>query len=447
MGASLSFGSAARFASEIACIGLGFGTALITARSLGPDGKGVLSTLSYLAVLTAGAAALGLGEAGVTAAVRGARTLEQVTAATMGALLITCTLAVPVFVGAGILLFPDLYNDLTGPFALTAASIPCVAVVGIYSVLLDARQRFVLSAIVRFVISAVTAVGTVLLVYVVRLDLDGALIASLAGWCGAASFVLVAAKRIGLPIRPRWEPRYVIGAVRLGVPIQLSYLLMVLGSRVDLLLVSGIAGPVSAGRYSVSLTIGSIVTYAPLVLTAVSYPRLAHLDDDEFVPFVTRLSRLATLSALLPTVAVAVSLPLLLPLVFGVSYRGSTAPSVLLAVSGIFWGLQWVLCRARAARGSGRLLVHSFGTSLLVMVAADLALIGQLGLVGAGLASVVGSAAGAAVAVRSFSRAEGLGWRDLALPRREDVVDLLVLVQQVVRSAFVAVHPRRSGPT
>jgi O-antigen/teichoic acid export membrane protein len=442
VGTSLTRGTVARFGAEVLGVGLGFLTGLVTARSLGPDGKGVLSTLGYLSVLAAAAAALGLGEAGVTAVAQGRRTLEEVVSATIGALLASSGIAAVAFVVVAVLQFVDLYHDLTLVLLLTALAVPMIAVAGVLSVFIDAKRQFVVSAVIRVVMATVTAVGTVALVLGGRWDLDGAVIAAVAGWGSGALLAALALRRFGLPLRPRWDPRYLRWAVRLGVPVQVSYLLMTLGARVDLLLVNGIAGTIPAGRYSVSLTIGALVTYGPFVLALVAYPHLADLPEDELGPFVARLSRLAVLSSFVAAIGMALGLPVLLPLVFGKAYGGSTAPAILLAAAGVLWSVQWVLCRARAARGDGRLLLRSYLLSLVVMVAFDVVLIPWLDLVGAGLASVFGGAAGAGMSLVSYRRVEDVAWRTLVVPHRADAAALHQLAGRLVRPIIGALGGR-----
>ena len=85
----------------------------------------------------------------------------------------------------------------------------------------------------------------------------------------------------------------------------LALFALTLGARADILLVNGIAGTIPAGRYSVALTLGALVTYGPFVLALVSYPHLADLHEDELGPFVARLSRLAVLTSLAPAIVMA----------------------------------------------------------------------------------------------------------------------------------------------
>lgn len=62
---SLGFTSAARLSADIVSVVFGLVSATITARVLGADGKGALSSLLFIGVLLSYAASLGLGDASI----------------------------------------------------------------------------------------------------------------------------------------------------------------------------------------------------------------------------------------------------------------------------------------------------------------------------------------------------------------------------------------------
>lgn len=441
-GTSLRVGSAARLIAEALGALLGLVTGLMTARALGPDGKGILSTLSYLAVIVASVAALGLGEAGLTAAARGTRSLQRVVSASLGALFVSSVVGVGFFLVLAATQFLDGWNTLLTTLAAIAATVPLVAATGVLTLFADARQRFLHTAAARLGISVVTAGATFVLVIVMRKDLNGAAVAFFAGWAAGGVLTLYAVRAAGFSLRPSLDLPYLRQTFRLGLSIQVAQVLTVLVARIDLVMVKALAGILPAGRYSVALTVGVLATYGPFILATSTYPRLASLDEEGFATFVPWLSRMAVLGGVGTAVVLGASLPVIVPLLFGDDFSGAVAPAEALLAGGVLWSVQWVLCRARAARGDGSLLVRSFGTSVAATVLLDLLLVPPLGILGAGVASALASAAGLAVAVVSFGRRERLGWQELLVPSTADVKDLARLIRSAGR---LAMNPAAGG--
>jgi peptidoglycan biosynthesis protein MviN/MurJ (putative lipid II flippase) len=86
-------------------------------------------------------------------------------------------------------------------------------------------------------------------------------------------------------------------------------------------------------------------------------------------------------------------------------------------------GLQWVLCRALAARQRQRAMLCSFGVTAVVMVVLDLVVIGRFGTIGAAAASSAAVAVGLLVAVMFLAR--DVPTAEL-VPRWHDFVSLLL---------------------
>lgn len=172
-----------------------------------------------------------------------------------------------------------------------------------------------------------------------------------------------------------------------------------------------------------ALALATLVSYAPLALAIASFPRIARLSEADVAPFIARVCRVGFAVSSMSAAFLFVAIPIAVPLLFGDVYRPSTVPGSLLVASGILGTQQWLLCRARAARGDTGLLFSSFGFSVVAMIALDLVLIPLLGITGAALASIVAPLAGLVVCWVSFRRAFGQirlveylpGWKDFRL--------------------------------
>lgn len=415
-----------RLVAELVAVVLAFATGIMTARELGPGAKGTLSELSFLTVAGAVAAGLGLGEAGVVLLARRYRTLPQILRATLTLLVATSTVAAGLVVLIGWLQFSDRWHDLAWSIVLAGVTVPVTASMALLGALLEAQGRFNASSVGRVLMAATTTIVTWLVVVRWNRDLPGALLALLVG-AGVATLLLAGALLLqGAVPRLGWDLDYSRMAIRLGFPIQLSSLVMVLTTRVDLLLVDSVSGAVVAGHYSVALTLGTLCTYGPFALSVAAYPRTAALAEDEALDFATRVCRMSVLSGAVGAIVLAPVIVVATPLAFGHGFAPSVGPALVLLLGGVLWSVQWPLCRLRAARGDGHVLLRSYTTNMVVMIAADLVLVHAFGAMGAASGSVLGAAAGAAIALRPYvDRERPASLADLLVPRRHDVRVLL----------------------
>jgi O-antigen/teichoic acid export membrane protein len=429
---SVASGAVVKLFAEALALVASFITGVVTARNLGPSGKGTLASLGFLAVLLGATASLGLGEAGATAMARG-RSIRSITGPTFVTLALSSAAGLAVFLAVSRLQWSDRWEDVALPVALIALSLPCTAVTVVLSTLLDASGGFVLTSATRVLITVATAVLTAVFVLGMHHGLAGAALAGSLGWLVGPTVLLVALVRDGGVSRPRWDAEYLRPALRHGVPVQISQLLMMATTRVDLLLVGAIVGASPAGLYSVALTLGALNTFPALSLAGAGYPRVAGLPDHEVGPYVARLVVTSILAAVMLGLAVACLLPLT-PLAFGDGFRGTVAPAAVLLLAGVLWSPQWVFCRAAAARGQGAALIKSFGTSLAVMLAADGILVPTNGIMGAAIGAVLASAAGLGVVFVHAHRVWGVTAIDI-VPTPSHAADAAGVLLSLVRGA------------
>jgi O-antigen/teichoic acid export membrane protein len=430
----LAHTSLARLFAEGAGVFFGAITGIITARWLEPEGKGTLSTLLFVVnVLFFYACSLGLSDAAtILKARRRLSLLELFRANSLPALASSVAGIVLSFAFAGFLFRGD------HPAALDAAlvaslTLPVWVFYELFAGLLNSDEGFVFTSVVAVGAAVLTAVATWALVVVMDGGLVGAVAGSIGGpLVGLVVLTLALARRGALRL-PRWDPSYTRAALRLGVPLQASYLLIAMSQRFDQLMVYGIAGRASAGHYSIALTLGLLVTHAPSALSMASFPRVAHLEAAHARRMTERLSRVGLAGAAMIGGAVAVAAPWLIPLAFGEEYRPAIAPTLILIVGGLFWGEQWILARALAARGETVPMIRCYAANVLVMVMLDLVLIPPLGVVGAALASAGGSMAGLALCLGSYRKRDPELQLGALLPSVQDLRDLLGDVRTLVR--------------
>lgn len=404
---SLRNNSLARLVSDVAALALALVASTITARLLGPSGKGYYSTLVLLGGIFVVLFSAGLGEAAIILAGRGQTTITTATSATMLATVGLSVVGGATFVlVASAVLGADTGNHRAAVLfggLLTAINVHYNTMVGF----LLCKERVVAVAGLAILAAAGSTAALPILIAAVDLGVAGAVLASVVGSGVAVVATVVLVRRSNLPIRPRWVRGYLRAALRYGCSLQVSNLLVMMTARLDLVLLFRFADAFDAGGYSVALTIGTIVATVPTALSYASFPRVAVLDDEAAETLTAQLFRVGVVAAVVLGGVVAVLAPSAIPLVFGSEFRGAVVPTLLLVPGGVLFSGQWILCRAAAARGNTRPLLVSFVVSCATMVALDLVMIPAWRSNGAALASLVASGVGLGVSFLYYRRSGG----------------------------------------
>lgn len=407
----------ARLTADAVGLVAGIVAAVVTARYLGPDGKGLFAVLTYVVGIVSLVATLGIGEAEIFFTNRGLHRFEDAVVTGLVAVLVLGVLGGIVFVVA---MTAYLGTEVArGPVLLAAGAVPLTAWATTISQLHNARERFLLTSSLAAAMSVVSASLTWLFIGPLGWGVSGALTAVvLVPVVGLAAVLPLLREARGGALR--W--RYAREAGRFGFSLVWAGALMALAGRADLLVVDRLLGSSDAGLYSVALTIAALPTYGASAVAFVAFPRLSR-GGGEASDLTGRLSRVGLLSAVLASVALALVAPVAIPVLFGESFIDSTGPALLLLVGAPLWALHLVLGRATAAGGRPGLLSRSYVVTLVVMLLIDAILVPRWGLIGAALASSVAPLAGLVLLGRWFVGARG-SFRAL-VPGRQDLLEIL----------------------
>ena len=423
---------AARFAADLYGLATSLAAAAITARVLGPSGRGYYSSLVLVSVLFIQLFNGGLGEASVVLPKRDKvdeRRAISATVAAVGPLAVLGAFATVAF--GALALTPATSNERLA-LALAGLLVLLNTLSTTMSWILVAKERLVAVAAVTIVSGTVTTIGIYVLLAVVDLETAGAILAAIFGCVTTFLPMRHFLQQEGVSLRPRWNGPYLRSAARFGMAVQMSNLLVQMTGRLDLLFVFRIAGAAPAGGYSVALTIGALVGSVPIAIAFASFPRLSNLAEADARALTPRIFRSGVAAAGACAAALAVVTPVALPVVFGPAYDAAIIPTLVLIPGGVLWSAQWILSRASAARGDAKPLFVSFAASFVVMVMLDLLLIKPFALIGAALASLTSSLIGLLVA-GAYYRSKGWGWREF-VPRGDDVLSMANQLRQMLRA-------------
>lgn len=417
--------SRSRLVSASSRLILALFTSIVTARWLGPAGKGVFTTLHFMATLLTFACTFGLGEATIVLVNRKRFPLEVALSSSIAPTLVASIL------GIGALFLAGLVAGWGGIWDAVAVAGGFV-VVGSLSYLLMGIENARLGLRFTSLVSVVSGVTCIVLMVLFVAVLDG----GPAGAMGAvfistsvALWLLLRAFRSeGFSLRPHLDRPFLRQAFRTGAALEGAHLLMALAQRADLLIVYWLVGEAEAGVYSIALTIGQISSYAAGALSYAAFPRVAAAGRDWAV-LAGKVARMAGLVGFVTGVLLAALVPVFVPLLLGDNFREAVGVSWILLFAGMLFGIVTTLARSAAGSGRTGIYVAVFAVTLLVMLTLDVALVPSYGMQGAAVAAVISVLAGLMTALVSYRRiGAGIAIRDL-VPGKEEVAQLVAFAR------------------
>ena len=431
-GTGLRRDSIVRLLATVAAAGFGLGSGIVVARNIGPVGKGTVSMLDFTASLAGATASLGLAEASITMVRRHGVDARTAVWTSLVAIAPASVLGAIGFVIASQLAYGDRWSQQRGTVMAATVIVPLSAIGRVLAGAVDAQQRVAWSSLARGVEAAVTFVMTVLAIAVVGTNAVGALVAIAIGWAVSIALLvgcLIAWGPLRRPRRPSLG--FIRDAMRYAAPIQATVILIAVAGRIDLLPVQAIAGPASAGHYSVALTIAQVSMFPALALSVAAYPRQSSAHSQDWLDLSEHVTRKAVAAATITSVIAIASAPAVIPALFGDRFSRATGPAMILCGAAVLSAAQIVLGRSRAAAGHPSDLLVSFSTSVIVMLVGDYLLIRRFGIEGAAIASLVSSATGLAVILAAYRRAFGPAFHPTqVLPRLADFTELAAVVHR-----------------
>ncbi len=407
--------AATTYGATVAAAALSLVNVLITARSLGPTGRGQLAFLTTIALLTATLSSFGVEEAnGNLAGLQpGARPALATNSLPLSLVLGGIGIAA---VSGRVALAPGVGGDASRALLL-------LALVAIPVLILQIYLQFLIRADYGFAITNIGSVVAPVLTLVVNatLALTGNLTVgrALGAWvAGQLLVTIVLAAYVRLRLAGFGRPRLKLAgeAVRFGILAHAGRVMKTGNYRLDQWLLGSIAGPRELGLYSIAVAWSEAVFYLPEALMMVIRPDVVRASRAEAARRTAMVFRVAVIVTVPLVAALIIAAPILCVTVFGDRFPGSIADLRLLAPGAFGIIALKLLANSLTAQRRPMLGNIAVAVAFAATVALDLLLIPRHGGAGAAAASTIAYSAGGLAVAIIFSRALGTRLRDL-VPR------------------------------
>ncbi len=408
-------------ATNVAIAILGLATGSISARILGPTGRGELSAIQTIPSFLGLLALLGLPNA---VAYFSAKDPQAARSLTLTATTLE-SLTAMVVMGAGYMLMP---------WALQQQSATTIGDARIYLVfiLLQALQvgpYLALQGLGRFRTWNLLRLAPPLC-WLTILALGWWLHRGIAGWLSRAYLVAyaltipVAAGTLWRSTRgpSRFAPERISAMLRYGAPTAASVLPFSLNLRLDQMLMAALLAPNLLGLYAVGVSWSSVMAPVFGALGSTMFPALASTDDDHTRRrLLGQTLRLGALLALVLGAGLAAITPLALPLVFGPRFAPAVAPTLVLIAAASALSFNTVLDECTRGLGGPAWSMYAQLVALPITLVILGTTLTRWKLMAAAMASLVSYLAVVVTMLVGVRRLSGLSIAELVRPQPGDI--------------------------
>lgn len=431
------------FATNVATYSISFLSFLIIARSLGADGRGVISL--YQAGVTLGFSIISLGIS--VAAVyyisklelSDRQMLEHGFTVTLGALALT---------GAFVLglhfFMRETLREEQIPYWLALFAVPGMVQFRLVESVLRGQGRFMTVNLMELVFPIVNVSGLVLIHLLVGLTVEYAIIV----W----TLSLIPSLALGYAfVGPRaWPRRPAVDAhlprvLVFGIQGQAGNLVQLLNYRLDAFLIVLFVSTAGVGHYAVAVALSEGLWFIANAVAVVLIPRLTAQNDEDAAMTAAVVSRNTMAVTAVAAIGLAVFSPLI-PFVFGTDYRDSIVPFLILLPGTVALSSGKILSSYVFSRGRPIINTWIAGAALLTTLVLDLALIPPLGVTGAAIASSAAYFLSLVLTAIAFRRLSHHPIAEALMPRSSDLPLYVDGVKGIVRRFVPARKPVQGQP-
>jgi O-antigen/teichoic acid export membrane protein len=369
-------------------LGLGVLTGILTARMLGPVGRGEYQAIIVWPTAIGYLLSFGLNQAIAFNVGRRAFTVSEVVTASTTISLVQGALAIAaglIAVHLALAKYPPAVEHLGILFVLFT---PVYMIGGYPANLAQGLQNLVQFNLIRVSAPLLYLAGLVALFAARRASLGGVLAAQVAGWTICLGLGL---GWVLMSQRPRWQwnraavPRL----LNYGYRSQATNLANYFNQRIDQLVLVFFVPPRQLGFYAVAVTLSTAVTVFPQAAGIVTFSRGSSQHRRDAVATIGESFRASLLWLMAACGLLYLLAPFLIHRVFGEAFDGSIAACRILLPGALMIGLNQVLYNGAGALGRPGIPSIAEGVSMAVTAIGLYLLVPRYGYIGAAIVSSV----------------------------------------------------------
>jgi O-antigen/teichoic acid export membrane protein len=286
------------------------------------------------------------------------------------------------------------------------------------------KEEIPSSNLMNWLAGLLMLIFAMIFVLALNLGLNGALLSILLSNMVVAVVALVKLfRRFNISISFRNE--LIMKLLSTGVVYALSFLVIQLNYRIDILLLKALSTPAEVGIYSLGVSVAELLWQVPLAISVVVMSRSANAIDKQAMNQSTaRLLRVSLVFGITISLFIVVLSPWIVPLVFGEKFRSSILimqtilPGILMVI------MFRILSGQLSGMGRPEVALKAFVPALVLNVALNYLWIPGYGANGAVMATNISYTMGSLIYLFAYSRISGMLVKEILHFSREDWVFL-----------------------
>jgi O-antigen/teichoic acid export membrane protein len=404
---------------RVAGVGVGFVSAVILARLLGPADRGLLAEMVSASTVVLAVTAIGQPLAVTYYASR----KETNHRAILGNTCLHALVLAAVLIPLSVLLYRQIANAVGAghggkTWILAAVLVPITFLDWTISNQLLGMLRFGFYNALKLLAGASYALAIIVLVGFLGWGVAGGIVATAVG---SAVTVAGSLRPILGSARPTVERSLLKAMMQYGSKVQVGVIFTMVNYRLDVVIMQFFRPLAQVGYYVVAQTIAELSITLATAFQSSLLPFTSHYEGDARQREVTIASLrhhgiLSGIAALANTVVGS----LIIYLAYGSQFRPAIVPMLILLPGVWFLGTGFIVQSNLGGRGLPGLSSKIAGVAAATTVVLDFGLIPPLGVVGGALASVTAYTVYGVLSLVALSRASAIPIKELVVPTRED---------------------------
>lgn len=393
-------------------LGLGILTGILSARMLGPTGRGEYVAVAIWPTGIMTVLSLGINQAVAYHAGKRTFTMSELTTAAIAIGLLQSVLIVLV----GFLVIPHVlahYSPSVQRLGIIFLVLTPGFILSIYTGnLFQGQQDLLHFNLIRILPPFVYLIGLAGIYVTHHASLTGVIWSQLIGYLVA---VAVGSTLVWRLLKPRWQWNWSIfpSLVSFGYRTQATSLANYFNQRIDQIILSLFVPPHELGLYAVGVTLATTVAVFPTAAGIVTFSRGSGQHSNDAKTTIGRSFRASFLWLLASCGALYLLTPMLVHLVFGSAFDGSILACRILLPGMVMIGMNQVLYNGASALGRPGLPSIAEGISMAVTAIGLYLLVPRYGYIGAAVVSSIAYSTSFILMLILAHRLLGLRLRDL----------------------------------
>ena len=413
-------GSSIFFIASLITYAIRFATSVIIARTLGPGGKGI-----YVLVITLGAFLVLFFNFGLNSAITYLTASKSFREKDLFAFAVVAALLWGLI---GILVFYPLYN-----FVLYKTLLVGVSQNYIYLVLALLPANLLISFLISILLGQqyilqynlveLCRIFANLLLQIISAVLGWGLTGAILAWVISNILALLFAlwfTRDNMNIRINHIREIIKPAFSYGARSYVANLFSFFNYRLDSFLVNFFSGAVAVGLYSTGVSVAELLYYVPNAISGALFPKIPRLSPGTASLLTARLCRIVLIVTIPICVIFGVAGIFIIPRIFGVDFKPSVLPFLLLLPGILGISLSKLIAADLSGRGKPQYSMNISIITVILTIFLDVILIPKANISGAAIASTIAYLTSAILYVFWFCIETHTPWMIVIIPNLDD---------------------------